>query len=92
MLFVPQQSPSIVRFAEFVAVVTLHVHGLPAEESALYQSTHPTRHMTKLVIVTGRDFKVLLPRQRNEFLCFALPNRERLLYVNVAPSQETGFG
>src|SRR5205814_4920814 len=80
-----------VSFAQFITVITLHVHWRPAQISALDQRPHAPGRVPELVVMARGNLEASLCCQADQLLGVRSIQRKWLLNVNMAARRKTLF-
>src|SRR5437879_12175682 len=75
-----------------ITVMTLHVHGRPAEIPALDKRSHASRHMAELVIMSHCQLQPSFGCEFHEALGLRFIDGEGLLHIHMATTFQTESG
>src|ERR1043166_1835802 len=92
MFFIGQKRASVAaRFAQFMAIVALHVDGTSTEITLLSHFAHSAGAVTELIVVASGDFQLFAFRIFDEIDCLHRVERKWLLNIDVTAVVEAEF-
>src|SRR2546427_3715729 len=83
---------SRIRLVEFVTEIALHVYWRSTQVAAANDLAHAARHVTELIVVSGRQLQLSLGGECHEGMSLLGIEREGLLHVNMAPALQAHLG
>ena len=86
MLLVTKKGSRVTWLRKVIAVITLHVHRVPAQVSARDETPHASRHVAELIIMSRSQLEPLVVGERDESPRLLLTECDWLLHIDVASS------